>query len=111
MQQWEYLFVHIAPASGYNEVVYRPYKTSEERLPRWKAGPTWMEYFKQLGNQGWEFVAWEADFVDEPAIGGKLAIFKRPRESAREAMPAPPPQAIQPPHRPMPPSPPPFIEE
>ena len=54
---------------------------NDEPLPRWKSGPIWTAYFHQLGDQGWEFVEWEKDFIDEPAIGGKIAIFKRPRES------------------------------
>lgn len=111
MDRWEYLFVHIAPAGGFNEIAYRPYKTHEKRLPNWKSGPTWMEYFTKLGQEGWEFVTFETELIDEPAIGGKIAVFKRCQPD--KPAPAPPAPSSQQPQvrRIAPSSPPPFIEE
>lgn len=75
--RWEYLFVHLGHARGFKDTSWRPFKVNNEKLPRWEAGPDWKDYFQQLGAEGWEFVTFDEQFIADPVIGGKLAIFKR----------------------------------
>ncbi|GEM_PF-1626337 len=78
---WEYLFVHVGHARGFHESTWRPYKVNGKELPKWEKGPHWQDYFHELGNQGWEFITFEETFIEDTLIGGKLAIFKRRRET------------------------------
>jgi hypothetical protein len=77
--QWEYLFVQIAHARGFKVNVWRPYAVDGERLQNWERGPEWQEFFKEVGQQGWEFVTFDDHFLTDPIVGGKLGIFKRRR--------------------------------
>lgn len=55
MQQWEYLFVFAAIASGGDE--FRPRFANEQELDDWQKGPTMYDYANQLGDRGWELFA------------------------------------------------------
>jgi len=77
--QWDYLFVHIGLARGFSDACWKPYSINDRPLGQWEKGPTWQEYFQQLGDQGWEFVTFEERILANPGIGGKIAVFKRPR--------------------------------
>ncbi len=46
MQQWEYLFVFAAIASGGDE--FRPRFANDQELDDWQAGPTMYEYANRL---------------------------------------------------------------
>ncbi len=81
---WEYLFVHIGLASGFRAPTWRPYAINGEELPQWEKGPLWQDYFHQLGQEGWEFVAFDETLVDNKVVGGKLAIFKRKASEATD---------------------------
>ncbi len=84
-EKWEYLFVHIARASGYQGGSWRPYQLNEQVLPNWEKGPLWHAYFQELGEQGWELVTFDEGLVDNKMVGGKVAIFKRCRGGRRES--------------------------
>ncbi len=82
--QWDYLFVQIALSRGFQTSVYRPFAVNGEKLDRWDRGPDWQEYFQTLGLEGWEFITFDEVFLNDPVIGGKLAIFKRRRPAPEE---------------------------
>jgi hypothetical protein len=76
---WKYLFVQIGHARGFKANIWRPYAVNGEPLANWEKGPDWQTYFQKLGDEGWEFVTFDDHFLTDPVIGGKIAIFKRPR--------------------------------
>jgi hypothetical protein len=91
VQQWEYLFVFAATASGGGE--FRPRFANEQELDDWQAGPTMYEYANQLGERGWELFScslivftqssWQPFRETQPIASDLRAItmvFKRPKK-------------------------------
>ncbi len=90
MQQWEYLFVFAAIASGGEE--FRPRFANDQELDDWQRGPTMYEYANQLGEWGWELFScspivftqsnWQPSLETQPIASDLRAItmvFKRPK--------------------------------
>lgn len=84
MTQWEYMFVQIALARGYQTNVYRVFAINNEQVPSWDRGKIWQDFFHEKGAEGWEFMMFDETFLTDAVIGGKLAIFKRAKESPAE---------------------------
>ena len=91
MQQWEYLFVFAAIASGGDE--FRPRFANNQELDDWQAGPTMYDYANQLGDSGWELFScspivftqsnWQPFQETQPIASDLRAItmvFKRPKK-------------------------------
>ncbi len=96
MQQWEYLFVFAAIASGGGE--FRPRFTNDQELDDWQAGPTMYEYANRLGARGWELFScspivftqsnWQP-LVETQSIASDLRaitmVFKRPKKEEEDS--------------------------
>ena len=96
MQQWEYLFVFAAIASGGDE--FRPRFANEQELDDWQAGPTMYEYANRLGERGWELFScnpivftqsnWQS-LRETQSISSELRaiemVFKRPKKGDSDA--------------------------
>lgn len=74
MHKWEYLFVDFRDYEG-----LRPRRVNDQELEGWETGPRMVDYFDQLGEQGWELTGYH------PITMGVIdAIFKRPKPPSRE---------------------------
>jgi hypothetical protein len=70
VQKWGYLFVTFQVHK-----FYRPKEVNGKELQDWKRGPSMIDYFNQLGEEGWELVR-----LKEFSYGKEVeAIFKRPK--------------------------------
>ena len=96
MQQWEYLFVFAAIASGGGE--FRPRFANDQELDDWQAGPTMYEYANRLGARGWELFScspivftqsnWQPLVETQPIASDLRAItmvFKRPKKEEEDS--------------------------
>ena len=96
MQQWEYLFVFAAIASGGGE--FRPRFANDQELDDWQAGPTMYEYANRLGERGWELFScspivftqsnWQP-LLENQSISSDLRaitmVFKRPKKEEEDS--------------------------
>lgn len=82
--KWEYLFVQVSPARGFTSTTWRAFAINDEPVANWERGPEWQDFFQQLGQRGWELVAFEEHFLTNPVVGGKLAVFKRPECASQQ---------------------------